>query len=187
MNQHPDHQYLLAFRAGDYSKLEELYGSQARTVASWVVQNNGSIADAEDVFQEGVIALCQKAQDESFVLTCPIGALLFSICRNKWLNRLRKNNREAEVRKAQAVQLPHENIVQNDLEAVEEEAIRQQKLDKAFQQLSPLCQKLLRLLSAGAASQEVAEALEMTNANTVYRRKNACIERWRHLFQSAKI
>ena len=70
------------------------------------------------------------------------------------------------------------------LEAVEEEQIRQRKLDAAFSELSELCQKLLRLLVSGVSSTEAAAQLGMANANTVYRRKNACVGRWKTLYHA---
>jgi hypothetical protein len=41
-------------------------------------------------------------------------------------------------------------------------------------------------LARGVSSSEAAERLGMTNANTVYRRKNACISRWRELIEGQR-
>ena len=98
MQAHADHQIIESLRVGDFSILKRVYEEHAPVIRSWVVKNNGHEEDAQDVFQEAIIALHQKANDHSFVLTCPLGALIFRICRNKWLNQLRKKNREAEVR-----------------------------------------------------------------------------------------
>lgn len=184
MQAHPDQQIILAFRAGDFSALDQIYRDHAPSIRSWVLKNNGTTGDAQDLFQEAIIALHQKANDPKFVLTCPIGALLFSICRNKWLNQLRKKNKEAEVRLWEEQKYNTEDSVVSVLEAVEEEELRQKRLDNAFKQLSELCQKLLRLLISGNSSTEVAVQLGMTDANTVYRRKNACVGRWRTLYQA---
>ena len=64
----------------------------------------------------------------------------------------------------------------------EEEQLEKERLDASLAQLSPTCRDLLRLLGRGVSSVEAAEKLGMTNANTVYRRKNACLKRWRELF-----
>lgn len=184
MKRHSDDQHIQALRRGDFSVLDAIYQEHAPAIRKWVANNNGSYADAQDIFQEAIIALHQKAQDKDFVLTCPLGALLFSICRNKWLNQLRKKNREAEVRILEESRYKDEGELTSTLEAVEEEEIRQRKLDVTFEQLSELCQKLLRLLVSGVSSAEAAVQLGMTDANTVYRRKNACTERWRTLYQT---
>lgn len=90
MKAHADQQIIIALRAGDFSALDRVYREHASTIKSWILKNNGSSDDAKDVFQEAIIALHQKANDPAFVLTCPLGALLFRICRNKWFNQLRK-------------------------------------------------------------------------------------------------
>lgn len=184
MQAHPDQQIILDLRKGDFGILDRIYKEHAPPILRWVIKNNGQAADAQDVFQEAIIALHQKANDPKFVLTCPLGGLLFSICRNKWLNQLRKKNKEAEVRTWQEEKYKDDNSLVSVLEAVEEEEIRQKQLDTTFQQLSELCQKLLRLLISGISSAEAAERLGMTDANTVYRRKNACVGRWRTLYQA---
>jgi hypothetical protein len=59
---------------------------------------------------------------------------------------------------------------------------RQERLGKTFEQLSELCRRLLALLSDGTPPLEAAEMLQMNGVNTLYRRKNACTERWRVLY-----
>lgn len=184
MQAHPDQQIILALRSGQFSVLDEIYREHVPTIRNWIVRNNGSAEDAQDVFQEAIIALHQKANDPDFVLTCPLGGLLFSICRNKWLNQLRKKSKEAEVRLWEEEKYKDESSLVSVLEAVEEEELRQQRLDSTFKQLSELCQKLLRLLISGVSSAEAAAQLGMSDANTVYRRKNACVGRWRTLYQA---
>lgn len=184
MPAHADQQIIEALRGGDFSVLRQVYQEHSTTIRSWINKNNGNDADAQDIFQEAIIALHQKANDASFVLTCPLGALLFRICQNKWLNQLRKKNREIEVRNWQEAQYVDEGSLTSTLEAVEEEEIRQRRLEEGFQQLSELCQQLLRLLIDGVSSSEAAKQLGMSDANTVYRRKNACVGRWRTLYQA---
>jgi len=183
MQAHKDHQLILALRKGDFSVLDRVYADNAGTISSWITKNSGSLSDAQDVFQEGIIALHQKANDPNFVLTCPMGALLFRICQNKWLYALRKKKREAEVRLAQPASLESEGSVHDALEAVEEESIRQRKMKTAFAELSELCQRLLRLLGKGLPAAEIASKLGMAEANTVYRRRHACGSRWRSLYE----
>ncbi|MEM9930554.1 MAG: sigma-70 family RNA polymerase sigma factor [Bacteroidota bacterium] len=185
MTPHADHHFILALREGDFSVLNQVYADNAKTITSWIMKNCGSQADAQDVFQEGIIALHQKANDPDFVLTCPLGALLFRICQNKWRYALRKKRREEEVRISQPASSAEEGNVHQLLEAVEEENLRQRKMKKAFAELSELCQRLLQLLAKGLPAAEIATQLGMAEANTVYRRRHACGQRWRKLYEGA--
>ncbi|MEL7163088.1 MAG: hypothetical protein AAFN92_20175, partial [Bacteroidota bacterium] len=74
----------------------------------------------------------------------------------------------------------------SDYERWEDDHLEKRRLDQTLAQLSDTCQKLLRLLGRGVSPAEAAERLEMSNANTVYRRKNACLSRWRELFAASK-
>lgn len=185
MKKHPDHKYLLALKQGDQKLLSELYSKHTPQVISWVRSNNGTIDDAKDVFQEAVIALYNKALDPDFVLSHPIGGLIFQICKNKWIDQIRKKNKESEVRTYEEQRYNNESPEAPLIELVEQEELRQTKLNATFNQLSELCQKLLRLISEGIKSPQIAQQLQMSNANTVYRRKNACVERWRNLYHSS--
>ncbi|MFT5999812.1 MAG: RNA polymerase sigma factor (sigma-70 family) [Neolewinella sp.] len=183
MTPHADHTHILALRNGDFTILHQVYTDNAATISSWITKNNGSLADAQDTFQEGIIALHQKAKDPDFVLTCPLGALLFRICQNKWLYNLRKKRRSVEVRDELPKEYNNEGNVYDLLEAVEEENIRQQKMKTAFKELSELCQQLLTLLAKGLPASTIATKLDMAAANTVYRRRHACGQRWRTLYE----
>jgi len=182
MRQHPDYRYLVALREGNNRLIAEIYQQHAGSVRTWVVRNSGTVAEAQDIFQEGLLALYRKAQDAGFVLTCPLGGLLFQICRNLWLNQLREKKREDKVRIVESERYTYDAATVSQLEAVEEENLRQRKLEAAFTQLSELCQRLMRLLAAGQSATEAAQVLGMNDANTVYRRKHACVSRWRELY-----
>lgn len=184
MNEHSDNTYIRLLRAGDATVLTKIYQEQAPAVRQWVCKNNGSLADAQDIFQEAILALYQKASDPNFVLTCPVGAFLFQICRHKWLKNLKKKKREERVRLALTEEYTIENGIKSLLEEVEAAEICHRKLDSTFKQLSVICQQLLELLSQGMPPHEIAKKMGMTDANTVYRRKHACMSRWQSLFQS---
>lgn len=184
MQIHPDNALIEALRAGDFSVLDRVYRENAATVTSWITKNSGNLADAQDTFQESIVALHEKAKDPEFVLTCPLGALLFSICRNKWLYQLRRKKREDEVRKLAVPSSREEGSVHDALEAVEEENLRQRRMRAAFGELSELCQRLLGLLAKGMAGEAIAAEMGMAGANTVYRRRHACGQRWRTLYES---
>jgi RNA polymerase sigma factor (sigma-70 family) len=182
MNQHEDHRYIEALRKGDSRMLEELYQRFSKPVINWVSNNNGSNADARDVFQEAIIALYNKACDPAYTLTCPIGALLIQICKNKWIDQIRKKSKDKGVRSAELERYEGEQRTVSELEAMEEEEIRQSRLENAFAQLSDLCRQMLKLYSEGVKAEVIRAQLKMKNINTLYRRKNACTERWRTIY-----
>lgn len=182
---HSDHRYIEALRRNDPRSINEIYKQHATQTIRWVVSRGGSHDDAQDIFQDALVAIFEKAQSAEFVLSCPLGALLHVICSRKWVDRIRQKSKEVGVRKAE--ELRYETEADGDvLEAAEEilaEQTRQSRLRATFQQLSELCQRLLTLLSNGTKPPEAAQILQMNSVDTLYRRKNACTERWRELMK----
>ncbi len=185
MNPHIDHKYIEAFRKGNFRLLEDLYAKHTPQVKGWILKNNGTIEDAKDIFQETIISLIKKAYDPDFYLTYPIGGLIFQISKNKWTDELRKKSAVRRVRNTINKRL---NKQEEDftliLEKLEHEENLQKKLDISFEKLSDHCKQLLKLFSEGANSKDIVNSLKMNNVNTVYRRKNACLQRWKELFNS---
>ena len=181
---HPDHQFIEALRQNDPRGIRKIYDQFAGQALRWVVNNNGSAADAQDVFQEALIVLFEKASDPGFVLTCPLGALLHLIYSRKWIDRIRAKNKETGVRKEEETRynLESDSDVLVMAEEVLDHAAKQERMAGAFAQLSDLCRQLLSMLSEGLEPRVAAEQLQMNSVDTLYRRKNACTQRWRALF-----
>jgi RNA polymerase sigma factor (sigma-70 family) len=181
---HLDQQYIEALRTGNEAMIRQIYATYAPEAVRWITQRGGTVADARDVFQEAVMAIFEKSQTGQFVLTCPLGALLQVIYSRKWIDRLRIKKREEGVRNQEQLRYEGDNIESDALtlaeEALEAEA-SQSLLSRTFAQLSEVCQQLIRLLGTGMAPKEVAQQLQMNSVDTLYRRKNACAERWRNL------
>lgn len=181
---HTDQNYIEALRNNDPRGIREIYQRYSEQAIRWVSQHHGSVDDAKDIFQEAIVALYEKALDPAFVLTCPLGAILHVIYSRKWIDRLRSKNRDAEVRKM-GEERYNEEIGSDVLELAEEtlaEQARQKRLANAFAALSELCRNLLTLLSNGIRPPEAAEQLGLNSVDTLYRRKNACVQRWRAVY-----
>ncbi len=182
---HTDHRYIEALRRNDERAIREIYKQHSAQTIRWVVARGGSSADAQDIFQEALVAIFQKAQNLDFVLSCPFGALLHVICSRKWVDRIRQKGRDSGVRKAEEIRYETEADGDTLVEAEEvmAEQDRHTRLRVAFLQISELCQQLLTLLSNGTKPVEAAAILQMNSVDTLYRRKNACTERWREVYK----
>jgi RNA polymerase sigma factor (sigma-70 family) len=182
---HDDHRHIEALRRNDPAGIREIYRLYSNQALRWVVRNQGTSDDARDVFQEALMALYEKSLEPGFILTCPLGALLHIIYSRKWIDRLRQKGREAEVRETEKSRYSFEVV--EDAATLAEEALtaqaQQSRLAEAFAELSELCRNMLKLLGSGTAPREVAAQLQMNSVDTLYRRKNACMQRWREVYQ----
>lgn len=184
---HKDQRYIRALKEGNIELIESLYTANAKVIKNWILKNNGSIEDAKDVFQEVIETLLRISQDANFQLTCPIGALIFTIARNKWFDRLKALKKETELKNQIVNTNSYIELDNPIIEKIQEEEIRQTRLEKALSQLSDTCQKLLQLLGENKNTKEIIELMGMEKAATMYRRKKACIDRWRVLYQEIAV
>ncbi|MCC6279831.1 MAG: hypothetical protein IT262_04475 [Saprospiraceae bacterium] len=181
---HPDQQYIEALRRNDPRGIRKIYELHAAQALRWVRNNNGTEDDAGDIFQEALMVVYEKSLDPDFTLTCPLGALLHVIWSRKWIDRLRQKNRESAVRKQEETR--YDSDTTEDTLVLAEDMLagqaRQERMSRTFIQLSELCRQLLRMLSDGVAPRAAADQLQMNSVDTLYRRKNACTQRWRELY-----
>lgn len=150
-------------------------------VQAYVLNNNGSYDEARDIFQEAMIALYEKAQNESFVLTCQIKTYIYSICRRLWLKRLQQIGRYAH-----PVDSMEETVaVEEDLEAHEKRNADFNIMDRALSSLGEPCKSLLegyylKKMDMNALAAEFG----YTNADNAKNQKYKCLMRLKKLFFS---
>lgn len=175
-------QALLKGLANNDSKaIEAIYKDNFSMVQAFVLNNNGSYDDARDVFQEAMIALYEKAQSESFVLTCQIKTYVYSICRRLWLKKLQQLGRFSN----QVDNLDETVPVEEDLEIHEKRNAEFAIMDRAMKSLGEPCKSLLEgyyLKKKGM--QELAAEFGYTNADNAKNQKYKCLMRLKKLFFS---
>jgi RNA polymerase sigma factor (sigma-70 family) len=84
---------IIALRKGDREAVEYLYRHAFHACASYITQNNGTMDDAKDLFQESLMVLFRNLQKPDFELTADVKTFLYSVMRNLWLKQLRKKGR----------------------------------------------------------------------------------------------
>ena len=163
----------------DSKAVETLYKSHFTMIQHFVENNNGSFDDARDVFQEAMIALFEKVQLDSFVLTCQIKTYLFSICKHLWLKRLQQMGKYSS-----PLSENEESIsIEMDMGQIEKKDAAFAIMDRALNSLGEPCKSLLEgyyLNKKGM--QELASQFGYTNADNAKNQKYKCLMRLKKLF-----
>ena len=173
-------QALLKGLANNDSKaVEALYKSHFSMIQHFVINNNGSFDDARDVFQEAMITLYEKVQDDHFTLTCQIKTYIFSICKHLWLKRLQQMGKYST-----PLSTEEESVaVDTDLEAFEKKDAAFAIMDRALNSLGEPCKSLLEgyyLNKKGM--QELAADFGYTSSDNAKNQKYKCLMRLKKLF-----
>ena len=163
----------------DSKAVETLYKSHFTMIQHFVENNNGSFDDARDIFQEAMIALYEKVQLDSFVLTCQIKTYLFSICKHLWLKRLQQMGKYSS-----PLSENEESIsIEMDMGQIEKKDAAFEIMDRALNSLGEPCKSLLEgyyLNKKGM--QELANEFGYTNADNAKNQKYKCLMRLKKLF-----
>ncbi len=175
-------QTLLKGLANNDSKaIETIYKDNFNMVQNFVLNNNGNYDEARDIFQEAMIALYEKAQNNSFTLTCQIKTYLYSICKRLWLKRLQQLGRYTN-----SVDGFEETVaVEEDFEAHEKKNAEFAIMDRALNSLGEPCKSLLegyylKKMDMNALAVEFG----YTNADNAKNQKYKCLMRLKKLFFS---
>ncbi len=157
---HTDQRFIQGLLHNNREIVKEIYTKYASKVRNYILANNGSEDDAADIFQEALIDIYQQAKQKQLQLTCPFEPFLLLICKRKWLNALKKSDRQPVTKEADDVSIGE------DVFALAEQMKRNdQKMQiflNCFQELGASCQEILRKCLSGEDQEKIAEQLKVT-------------------------
>ncbi len=163
----------------DKKAIEVIYKDNFNIIQNYILNNNGSYDDARDIFQEAMIALYEKAQTESFVLTCKINTYIYSVCKRLWLKRLHQIDKYHN-----QIDGFEETIqVEEDLEIHEKRNMDFAMMERAMNSLGEPCRSLIESFYIKKVNmQDLAKQFGYTNADNAKTQKYKCLVRLKKLF-----
>ena len=184
-NIHTDQRYIIGLVNNDTVVINEIYKRCSGKVKSWITFNNGSEADAGDVFQEALMDIYRQAKYKSLELTCPLEPYILLICKRKWLNEIKKRS-----------VLPVTNDDEDLLHIGEDTFANADELEKqlaesklffsSFEKLGERCREIISWSMKGEAQEKIAEALGVTYGY-LRKKKSECMASLIKMVQSAKM
>ena len=179
-----DQELLQLIRSGSGmdAAVRMLYGSYFDFLGIYVQQHSGSDADAEDVFQEVIVAFIDLVQRDKFRGESSIKTFLFALNRNIWLNELKKRKRAAaRETKYEREQSTEDPGVAHYIGARE----GRQQLMEVIGRLGSVCQQiLLAYYYEGLSIKQILEQLKYENEQVVRNKKHKCMKKLDELIQS---
>ena len=153
--------------------IERIYVKFYPYIKNFILKNNGSLADAEDVYQDAMIVIYSKLRNKDFVLSCALKTYVFSICRNLWMSKLKEKKRFVDF----VSDGTYISISQDDFLPLEVEE-KQKKLKRLFSQIDEKCQRVLHLFYFHRLSMKtIAQELGLANEQVAKNKKSRCLKR----------
>lgn len=133
-----------------------------------VMEMGGSPEDAQDVFNEGLIALIRLVDKDDFKLTCKLGTLMYALCNKQWKQQLEKQTaaRNYHVRKLDTTP------VRDFTEDYDYELYRT-IFWETFESLDDVCKEILKGYLKDISPRDIAEDLGFSYGY-VRKRKSLC-------------
>lgn len=163
----------------DKLSIETIYRDNYAMIQSFVLNNNGSVDDARDVFQEAMIVLYEKAKSPQFSLSCQIKTYVYSVCRRLWLKRLQQLSKFT----TQVESLEETVPVEEELEEHEQKNADFILMEQTMSKIGEPCKSLLDAYYIHKKNmQEIAVEFGYTNADNAKTQKYKCLVRLKKLF-----
>jgi RNA polymerase sigma factor (sigma-70 family) len=165
-------------RRNDDHALKAVYRQHYAMIINMVINNGGTHAEAKDVYQEAVIVLYEKMQDQSFELNCKVKTFLYSVSRNIWLKQLKIRNRYAGSLTDNEEYIHHPDHIYDTED-------RYQSMNYALNSLGEPCKSILQDFYLHKSSMDdITEKFGYTNADNAKNQKYKCLKRLKKLFFS---
>lgn len=161
-----------------------LYRSHYEFLGRYITNNKGSWDDAQDIFQEVLVAFINIVKGGRFRGESSIKTFLYSLTKNTWLNELKKRGR-AQVRELKYDR--GEEKTEGAIDAAMELRETNKELMKVIEALGENCKKILLLFYfENRSMKEIVEQLPYENEQVVRNKKSKCLKQLEGLLKGNK-
>jgi RNA polymerase sigma factor (sigma-70 family) len=149
--------------------LEYLYSDIFPKVKAYVCSHSGNEDDALDIFQDAMIALCKQIKTGKYDIRYEIAGFLFSVSRNLWINKIKRNNRS--ILMPDIIESTEEYDFSDDIITVEKEKVLKELISKLGEKCFQLLQFSIYKDYSGA---EICNIMGFTSVDAVKTQKYKC-------------
>ncbi|MEZ4999486.1 MAG: sigma-70 family RNA polymerase sigma factor [Bacteroidales bacterium] len=161
-NKHSDKKLIEGIRKGEDKALNYLYNNFFGTVRTHILKNSGTDEDAYDIFQDTLMVLFKKVQENHLELSTDLKGYVFSISRNLWSNQLRRKKKQTDKQVDVADDFDLDRLLDTPIEQI---------VQRSFLKLKDECQKVLTMHMEGHDYDAIAKEMGY-KSETYARRKN---------------
>lgn len=171
-----DSEILQEIRLGNQQILVYLFEENYSSIKKYILQNNGSIEDVDDVLQDAIIVVWQNASKDDFQLSSQLKTYLYSIVKYSWLKSLKKKQREVAIYDNE---YDHINPVTQGASQFDRKVLL-----SCMDEIGETCKQLLSYYYfEGYNMTQIGDLLGFNNADTVKAKKYQCLKRLQEIFK----
>ena len=176
MNVHKDQYLINGIASGNSDIIEKVYQKYSVTITSYILKNSGTVEDAQDLFQEGIIAIYNMSANKEIKLTCSFSTYINAICRRLWWKKLRN-------KKIETVAIDDVSFDITDNNTLSEKLEKYEFFKEKLQELRPKKREMLELYFDGKKMSEIAQIMGLKSEGYARKFKYQCKKRIEELVQ----
>jgi RNA polymerase sigma factor (sigma-70 family) len=155
--------------------IASLYQAHYGLLAQFILSNNGSEADAQDIFQEVMVAFVHLVRQGKFRGESSIKTFLFALNRNLWFNELKRKNRS--ITRSLRYKASQEKKNESITEVIENREASKEIL-QIMKDLGESCRQVLLLFYYHNESiREIVQKTGYENEQVVRNKKYKCLKK----------
>lgn len=158
-----------------------MYDTIFPKVKRYITQNSGNEDEALDIFQDAIVCLCKHIKQGRYDEKYEISAFLYSVSRNLWINKVKKDSRTTELQ--ESTDISEDYDFSNDI--ITEQKAR--TIRQVIKQLGEKCYQLLQYaFYQKRSNNEICEIMGFSTVNAVKTQKYKCKQKLMTLVESNK-
>lgn len=170
---HIDQIYIQYLVENNHTGIQLIYNKYAKQIVTLIQQNNGTEDDGYDILQESLVDIYHMAKNRDFKLTTNFGSFLNLVCKRKWLNALKKNQK-LQVTKADDSLLYIEDQSENEWADMIAKVDKENKVMEILATLGNSCQEIIKRCLIEKHQEKIAESMGISYAY-LRKKKSECM------------
>lgn len=169
-SQGKEQSYIQGLVNGDTQIIKTIYQNFAPRILQQIIKQGGTKEDVEDIFQDALLIIFNKAQQPDFQLTSGFYTYLYGICQYLYFNKKKKKSNQVITLEADKTFTNSGIDIEQDLVTIE----RKKLYDDILAQLSSICRQILTQGAKGFSITEIKQQLGLSSNAYTRLRKNRC-------------
>lgn len=154
-----------------------LYEGYFGYTKKFVLNNSGSMEDAEDIFQDALVILYEKLYFDKFNASGCLGSYVMGISKNLWLKKLRNKGLTVEI--TENYYAHHQAEIDA---AIENEIHYWDRLGAYINSISTHCKNLIQdIFMKNKSIEEIQTQYQYTSKHNAQNQKHKCVEQIRKI------
>lgn len=173
--------------AGNREAVAEIYKLYRPMLIKWIITRGGTEIDADDIFQEALMVMFEKAKLPEFCLTCKLSTYLFAISKRLWFKKIEYSSGYIGFNEQEEEEESAGHAYEDDLLMHLEKEHQFIQLWQSMEKLGEPCSQLLKAFYIDNKSmQQIAADFSYTNAENAKTQKYKCLTRLKKIFFDAR-